>query len=160
MAQQFDHLCPPVCAGEVKKNEHVMIKGHPCKIVEVSHSKTGKHGHAKCNITGVDVLTGKKYQDVQPAHASMNRAEVTRKEYQLMDVSEDLASCLDDENNTCDFEVNASEKGKELKALWDADPDAASSSNITVVVMVAPEMPDEKNVVRREIIHDFKVSKD
>lgn len=158
MAQQFDHLCPPCTAGEVKKNEHIIIKGHPCKVVDVAHSKTGKHGHAKCNIVGVDVLTGKKYQDVQPAHASMNRAEVTRKEYQLMDVNEEFASCLDDDNNAVDFEINSSDKGKELKAHWDADPEAASSAEITVIVLVAPEMPDEKNVVRREIIFDFKIN--
>lgn len=31
----------PIRAGEVKKGSHVIIKGHPCKVVEVTTSKTG-----------------------------------------------------------------------------------------------------------------------
>ncbi len=32
-----------------------MIKGKPCKVVSISVSKTGKHGHAKCNFTATDI---------------------------------------------------------------------------------------------------------
>merc|ERR1711934_607252 len=39
----------PIRAGEVRKGGYVMLKGKPCKVVEVSISKTGKHGHAKAN---------------------------------------------------------------------------------------------------------------
>lgn len=45
-------------------------------------SKTGKHGHAKCNITGISVINGKKYTDIKPAHAATwivntNKQELT-----------------------------------------------------------------------------------
>ena len=36
------------------------LKEKPCKIIEITTSKTGKHGHAKANITGIDIFTGKK----------------------------------------------------------------------------------------------------
>lgn len=30
-------------------------EGRPCKIVEMSTSKTGKHGHAKVHLVAIDV---------------------------------------------------------------------------------------------------------
>lgn len=41
-------------AGRVKKGDVVIIKGRPCKIVSISISKTGKHGHSKVCFSGVD----------------------------------------------------------------------------------------------------------
>ena len=31
------------------------LEGRPCKIVEMSTSKTGKHGHAKVHLVAIDV---------------------------------------------------------------------------------------------------------
>jgi translation initiation factor 5A len=41
--------------SSLRKNGHVVIKGRPCKIVDMSTSKTGKHGHAKVHLIAIDV---------------------------------------------------------------------------------------------------------
>ena len=58
--------------GDVRKNMIFEINGKPCKITVVSTSMTVKHGNAKCNITGVDVFTGKTEQVVIKASAEIN----------------------------------------------------------------------------------------
>ena len=36
-------------------NECDISSGRPCKIVDMSTSKTGKHGHAKVHLVAIDV---------------------------------------------------------------------------------------------------------
>lgn len=59
------------------------------QIADVKTSKTGKHGHMKVNITGNDVLTNKKYNDVMPGHATCVEFKYIKIEYQVR-----LAVCL------------------------------------------------------------------
>merc|ERR1719253_1807387 len=88
----------PMQAGSVKKGMHIVIKGNPCKVVEISTSKTGKHGHAKASITGIDIFTGKKYQDISPTSHNIMQPIVTRKDYQLLEIAEDgFLSLMDEE---------------------------------------------------------------
>lgn len=68
----------------LRKNGHVVIKGRPCKIVEMSTSKTGKHGHAKVHIVAIDIFTGKKLEDLSPSTHNMDVPNVSRREYQLV----------------------------------------------------------------------------
>ena len=46
---------PKQCSA-LRKNEFVMIKGKACKIVDMSTSKTGKHGHAKVHLVALDIF--------------------------------------------------------------------------------------------------------
>jgi len=86
---------PQQCSA-LRKNGHVMIKDRPCKIVEMSTSKTGKHGHAKVHLVALDIFTNKKYEDICPSTHNMNVPHVTRKDYQLLDIDDGFVSLMDD----------------------------------------------------------------
>ena len=79
-------LTVPIRAGEVKKGGFVLLKEKPCKVISVTTSKTGKHGHAKAAITGIDVFTGKKYVDVCPTSHNMTAPVLSRSEWQVTDL--------------------------------------------------------------------------
>merc|ERR1712135_244956 len=61
----------PVQASALRRGQHVLIKDHPCKIVDMSSSKTGKHGHAKIHFVALDIFDGKKYEDICPSTHNM-----------------------------------------------------------------------------------------
>ncbi|KAL9663659.1 hypothetical protein QQ045_019050 [Rhodiola kirilowii] len=62
---------------------------HAGIVVEVSTSKTGKHGHAKCHFVAIGIFNGKKLEDIVPSSHNCDVPHVTRTDYQLIDISED-----------------------------------------------------------------------
>uniref|UniRef100_A0A0E0I375 Translation initiation factor 5A C-terminal domain-containing protein n=2 Tax=Oryza nivara TaxID=4536 RepID=A0A0E0I375_ORYNI len=97
----------PQQAGTIRKNGYIVIKNRPCKgfgkVVEVSTSKTGKHGHAKCHFVAIDIFNGKKLEDIVPSSHNCDVPHVNRTEYQLIDISEDgFVSLLTESGNTKD----------------------------------------------------------
>jgi len=93
----------PQQAGTIRKNGFIVIKGRPCKVADVSTSKTGKHGHAKCHFVGIDIFTGKKYEDLTPSSHNCDVPHVNRQEFSVIDIEEDgFVSLMDDAGNTKD----------------------------------------------------------
>ena len=41
----------PVQCSSLRKNDYVMLKEKPCKIVDMKKHQTGKHGHTKVGLT-------------------------------------------------------------------------------------------------------------
>lgn len=81
-------LTYPMQAGALRKGGHCMLKGKPCKLVEITTSKTGKHGHAKAHLVGICIFTSKKCEDLCPSTHNMEVPFVKRDEYQLLDCNE------------------------------------------------------------------------
>merc|ERR1711869_194189 len=80
------------------------IKGRPCKCVEVSTSKTGKHGHAKAHIVAIDIFNGKKLEDLCPTSHNLEVPFVKRTEYQVLSADPDSGevSLLQEDGTTKD----------------------------------------------------------
>jgi translation initiation factor 5A len=77
----------------------MMIKGKPCKILSISVSKTGKHGHAKCNFLATDIFTGKKLEDMIPSTHGTTVPVVKRSEWEIIDIEDDELTLMDEAGN-------------------------------------------------------------
>ena len=71
----------PIQCGSLKKGMFVAIHGHPCKVVEYTPSKPGKHGHAKATVMGCDIFTSRKYEMSHPTSHTVEAPVVTRVDY-------------------------------------------------------------------------------
>lgn len=118
----------------------------------VSTSKTGKHGHAKCNFTAIDIFTGKKYEDIIPSTHTALVPNVVRKEYALVDISADGFVSLMDEEGNCREDVSLPDFpdnfAREIKAAFE------SGKSYSVVVMSA--MGKDQIVSMKEDAPDSK----
>ncbi|KAI1172719.1 putative translation initiation factor [Nemania sp. FL0916] len=77
-------LTTPKQCSALRKNDLVVIKGRPCKIVSMSTSKTGKHGHAKVHLVAIDIFTGKKLEELCPSTHNMDVPNSTSKPYEVV----------------------------------------------------------------------------
>lgn len=57
--------------GNLKIGSFVIIDNEPCKVIDISKAKTGKHGSAKATITAVSIISKSKKVLVAPADAQV-----------------------------------------------------------------------------------------
>jgi len=112
---------PQQCSA-LRKNGFVMLKGRPCKIVEMSTSKTGKHGHAKVHLVGLDIFTQKKYDDLSPSTHNMDVPVVKREDFILTDISGDGFLSLMGESGDIreDLKLPEGELGQKIQEEYEA----------------------------------------
>ena len=113
----------PMEAGQIRKGGYIMIKGQPCKVSDVSTSKTGKHGHAKCNFIAYNIFNNKRLEDMVPSTHGTTVPVVSRMEYTLVDIDdEDYVSLMDENGETRDdlkLPEYPDNYAEELKAEFD-----------------------------------------
>lgn len=86
----------PVQASTLRVGGYVMISGHPCRITKMTTHKTGKHGHAKVSLTGIDIFTGTKHELLVSSTHNVDVPNIKRSEYQLVDIDDDFLSLMED----------------------------------------------------------------
>ncbi|MBT3836408.1 translation initiation factor IF-5A [Candidatus Woesearchaeota archaeon] len=95
-----------VSVGSLKKGDTIIIDGIPCKIVDTSTSRPGKHGHAKVNMMAVGMLDGKKRNLVMPGHDKVEAPIVEKKTAQVLSVSGNKCNIMDMETyETFDIDI-------------------------------------------------------
>ena len=110
----------PVQASSIKIGGHILVKNNPCKIMEKSFSKPGKHGHGKISFVGIDIFTGKKNTDVVPSSHNVDVPEIERIEYQLANIDDSYLSLMNDNGEIReDIKLPEGDLGLELQTKFD-----------------------------------------
>lgn len=135
----------PQQAGTLKKGGYCLLKGFPCRIVDIAISKTGKHGHAKARLTGIDIFTSNKYEDMCPTSHNMEVPVVTRLDYTLMDItSENFVSLMKEDGSTKDdLRLPNDDVAAQIRSMFE------EGKQVTVSVIGA--MGQEKIVAAKEL---------
>merc|ERR1712097_58190 len=84
-------------AGQIRKGGYIMVKGKPCKVRDVSVSKTGKHGHAKCKFSAVDIFTGNTCEELCPSTHSIDVPVVTKKDWMIQGLEGEYVILMDND---------------------------------------------------------------
>jgi translation initiation factor 5A len=136
----------PMQCSALRKNGHVVIKNRPCKIVEMSTSKTGKHGHAKVHLVAIDIFTGKKLEELCPSTHNMNVPNVSRTEFQFSHIEDDFLHLIrTDGSEKSDVKVPEGEVGDKIREYEDAGTDilvtiiSAMNEEAAISVKEAPK---------------------
>jgi len=82
------------------------MKGKTCKVLEISRSKTGKHGGAKLHLVGLDIFSHKKVEDIVSSTKTLDIPEVKKEDFPIVSIeAEFLTVRLKDESTRSDIEV-------------------------------------------------------
>ncbi len=91
-------MSKPVDLGSLKEGHNIVIDGEPCKIVELEKSKPGKHGSAKIRLVAIGIFDEVKRSYVGPADSKVEVPIVEKKSGQVVSVSDDSVSVMDNES--------------------------------------------------------------
>lgn len=110
---------------QLKVGRYVVVDEEPCKIIDITTSKPGKHGASKARIECVGMFDGVKRSMVAPVTEKCKIPMIDKRKVQILNISNNQAQVMDMETYQ-NFELPVSESEK-----------AALSPGAEVLVMEA-----------------------
>merc|ERR1712230_195658 len=147
-------------AGQIRAGGYIMIKGKPCKVKNVSVSKTGKHGHAKCKFAATDIFTGATCEELCPATHGIDVPFVTKKDWQIQGLQDETYVLLMDEEGemredlqlptTMNFNTDDDQKVSDLIKEYCAQIEGGEEIDIFCTVLSAIGLEKITEVRKKE----------
>ena len=107
-------MSKPVGVGSLRKGGYIIVDDEPCRIVDITKSKPGKHGSAKARVVAIGVFDGVKRSFVKPVDANAEVPMIEKKSGQVFAVSSSSVQIMDLE--TYEYLDAPFPEDKELKA--------------------------------------------
>jgi translation initiation factor 5A len=77
-------MSKPVDVGSLKEGSYVLVDDEPCRIVETTKSKPGKHGSAKLRVVAMGIFDDVKRSFVKPVDAKADVPLIEKKSAQVL----------------------------------------------------------------------------
>ena len=138
-----------VQAGTLHKGELLMIKGHPCRVVNFSTAKTGKQGSAKAMVSGIDIFSANKYECTFSTSDNVDAPVVKRTEYTLINIEDDGFCSLLNEQGEIKEDIKLPDD-EWLKDVSDRCKEIFADGSKECIVTVLNAVGIEKIVLSRE----------
>jgi translation elongation factor IF5A len=137
-------------ALNINIGDHLVIDGCPCKIIDRSVSKTGKHGGCKVNFMGIDIFTQKKYTVIHKSGAAVKVPVIIKNDYLLANIIEDEPSYLSliSEKQILREDIQLPSNDLGQKIMEDFINDKNNDTNITVTIQ---KSMDKESVISYKI---------
>lgn len=84
---------------DLEKGMFILLREHPCIITYIAHSKMGKHGLAKMLITGIDIFTSIKYEDIYLQRDITQLLKTSTTSYLVTNLDNNVLHALDEKYN-------------------------------------------------------------
>ena len=79
----------------LQPGRYCVIDDEPCKVLDVSHSVSGKHGGAKSRLEAIGLFDNKRRSVVKPADAEMEVPIIEKKTGQVVAIIGNTAQIMD-----------------------------------------------------------------
>jgi len=82
-------------ATEARVGTNIILDGQSYTVRKIDVSKTGKHGHAKCRVEAVGIISGQKKVFVVPGHEKFEVPLIEKKKGQVLSKGDKKLSIMD-----------------------------------------------------------------
>ena len=91
-------MSKPADVGVLRVGGYVIIDNEPCRVVNLTKSKPGKHGAAKARVVAVSVFEGSKKTFVKPVNAQIEVPLIEKRSGQVLALMPSTVQIMDLEN--------------------------------------------------------------
>ena len=109
-------MTKPMDVGSLRVGGYMIIDNEPCRIVDITKSKPGKHGAAKARIVAIGVFDGQKRQFVKPVDANTEVPLIDKRTGQVFALNPNTVQIMDLE--TYEYLDSPYPEEEDIKYKW------------------------------------------
>ncbi len=73
--------------SSLRPGQFILVNGKPCKILNITGAKPGKHGAAKTIFEAKDIITGKNVETSAASKGTIEVPDTTRETWTVIDIN-------------------------------------------------------------------------